>query len=231
MMKRKILTLALCAATALALAVNAGAVPSVTGDPAPSVSAAAASDGTVIPTSDLTVTAVQDAASLPAQAADVLNTAYQEIVSAPSTSAFLADNGLTAAVEQALTNTGVKTGDLAPASMFDVSVSGAAAQVLAAKGNVTVSFAMPGVKAGSTVVVLHLAVSGWEVVPSSAGDGSVSATFTSLSPVAILTGTGSASGLDTSLQTSDVNLAAPLICGAALCLAVCVLCVKRGRTA
>lgn len=63
---------------------------------------------------------------------------------------------------------------------------------------VDITFSVPGVTAGSNVAVLHYNGSAWEVVPSSAGNGSVTGTFESLSPVAIVAdtaeaGTGAAS--------------------------------------
>lgn len=63
---------------------------------------------------------------------------------------------------------------------------------------VDITFSVPGVTADSNVAVLHYNGSAWEVVPSSAGNGSVTGTFESLSPVAIVAdtaeaGTGAAS--------------------------------------
>lgn len=63
---------------------------------------------------------------------------------------------------------------------------------------VTITFSVPGVTADSNVAVLHYNGSAWEVVDSKAGNASVTATFKSLSPVAIVAdtaeaGTGAAS--------------------------------------
>lgn len=231
-MKRKILTMALGLTMAFALMVNASAAaPSVTGPTAPPVTGAVSDSGVAIPAGDLTVTSVQNATQLPAAARAELQTAYQQIVSAPSTSSFLQSAGLTTAVNQALANTSVKANDLAPTSVFDVSATGTAAQVLAQNGSVTLTFAIPAVKANTAVVVLHYTGSGWEVVPSTVSNGAVSATFTSLSPVVVLTQstTTPGTGTVTSPQTSDVNLEGVMICGAVLGLAIIALCVKHGK--
>lgn len=59
---------------------------------------------------------------------------------------------------------------------------------------VTLTFQVPGVTADSNVAVLHYNGTAWEVVPSQAGDGTVTATFESLSPVAIVTDAAAADG-------------------------------------
>ena len=65
---------------------------------------------------------------------------------------------------------------------FDLSIPGYAG------GTAQVTLAVSGVVAGQRVTVLHQQHNGvWEVVPSTAGNGTVTATFTSLSPVAIVT--------------------------------------------
>ena len=51
---------------------------------------------------------------------------------------------------------------------------------------VTVTFNVSGVKSTDKVVVLHKAASGWEVVKATVGNGTVTATFNSLSPVAFV---------------------------------------------
>ncbi len=54
---------------------------------------------------------------------------------------------------------------------------------------VTLTFDVNGVKAGMNVYALHFNAEKdmWEVIPATAGNGTVTATFTSLSPVAIVT--------------------------------------------
>lgn len=51
---------------------------------------------------------------------------------------------------------------------------------------VTITFSVPGVVSTTKVAVLHYTGSAWEVVPSQAGEGTITATFNSLSPVAFV---------------------------------------------
>lgn len=49
------------------------------------------------------------------------------------------------------------------------------------------TFAVPSVKAGANIVILHLGANGWETItPDSVEEGKVTATFTSFSPVVIV---------------------------------------------
>ncbi len=48
----------------------------------------------------------------------------------------------------------------------------------------TLSFNVPGVKANNLVNILHFVNGKWEVLPGIAGDGTITGTFTSLSPIA-----------------------------------------------
>lgn len=61
-------------------------------------------------------------------------------------------------------------------------------KVPAGTGKVTITFDVAGVKADSNIYLLHLKNDGkWEVIhPDKVEDGKVTATFTSLSPVAIV---------------------------------------------
>lgn len=73
---------------------------------------------------------------------------------------------------------------------------------------VTITFNVSGVTADSHVAVLHYNGSAWEVVSSKAGNGTVTATFTSLSPVAIVTdAAGSAASGDASPKTGEPAVA------------------------
>lgn len=69
---------------------------------------------------------------------------------------------------------------------------------------VTITFQVPGVKAGSTVAVLHYNGSAWERITKDvkAGDGTISATFDSLSPVAFVVDKEAAEAASTSTSTS-----------------------------
>lgn len=54
-------------------------------------------------------------------------------------------------------------------------------------GSATITFDVAGVKAGANIYVLHYNGTKWEVIhPDKVEDGKVTATFTSLSPVAIV---------------------------------------------
>ena len=66
----------------------------------------------------------------------------------------------------------------------------------ALSGPTDITMNIPGITAGQSVVVLHRMSNGvWEVVPVAAvSSGSVTATFTSLSPVAIITYTSPKTG-------------------------------------
>lgn len=51
---------------------------------------------------------------------------------------------------------------------------------------VTITFSVPGVVSTTKVAVLHYKGSAWEVVDSKAGEGTITATFDDLSPVAFI---------------------------------------------
>lgn len=58
---------------------------------------------------------------------------------------------------------------------------------------VTITFSVAGITADSNVAVLHYNGSAWEKVSATAGNGTITATFTSLSPVAIVADTAASS--------------------------------------
>lgn len=58
--------------------------------------------------------------------------------------------------------------------------------VVSAENPVSITFSFPGVTANSNVYVLHYENGNWVVVPTTVGDGVVTGTFTSLSPVALV---------------------------------------------
>lgn len=64
-------------------------------------------------------------------------------------------------------------------ALMDVSVSGA-------EGPVTITFDYPGVNSNTKVAVLHWNGSAWEYIPATVSNGKITATFSSLSPVAII---------------------------------------------
>ena len=230
-MKRKILSLTLGLCMMLGLMVNAyAAAPSATGTEAPVIADILTSDGTVISAEDIKVTAVQDVASLPAEEAAVLTTAAEAITKAASTAEFLESAGITAAVRDVLASTSVAAEDLAPAATFSVSASGEAAKVLAEAGSVQLTFKVNGVADGDTVVVLVFNGTSWVVVPAFVRNGNVVGTFTSLGAVVIMTAKdATAAARVASPQTNGASLDGVLICGAALGLAVLLVCLKRSR--
>lgn len=72
---------------------------------------------------------------------------------------------------------------------------------------VTITFAVPGVAADSKVAVLHWTGSAWEVVEATAGDGTITATFNSLSPVAFVVGGGEANLTESGNTAGESNAA------------------------
>ena len=106
---------------------------------------------------------------------------------------------------------------------------------------VTITFDVPGVGADTKVAVLHYNGSAWEVLEGTAGNGTITATFTSLSPVAFVvdknTATGTSNGSNTSTGSSssvspktgeDLGMLTATVAAAVLVLgAGCVFFVKR----
>lgn len=95
---------------------------------------------------------------------------------------------------------------------------------------VTITFNVSGVTADSHVAVLHYNGSAWEVVSSKAGNGTVTATFDSLSPVAIVTdaadSAGSAASGDASPKTGEPAVA---LIGVVALLAAAGVCGLKKR--
>lgn len=106
---------------------------------------------------------------------------------------------------------------------------------------VTITFDVPGVGADTKVAVLHYNGTAWEVLEGTAGNGTITATFTSLSPVAFVvdknTATGTSTGSNTSTGSSssvspktgeDLGMLTATFAAAVLVLgAGCVFFVKR----
>ena len=56
-----------------------------------------------------------------------------------------------------------------------------------ADGTYTVTFNVPGVKAGDSILILHFHMGYWqEIIPVSVGNGTVTAVFKDFSPVAVV---------------------------------------------
>lgn len=112
---------------------------------------------------------------------------------------------------------GVGAGDLVVRDVFDVQYLGTANWT-----SMDITFKVAGVTGNDTVIVLHKGANGWEVVPSRVyWTGDVTATFTSLSPVAIVTlkTRGVSSNGPTSPATGDINVLACGVVAAAALLA------------
>ena len=237
-MKKKLFALMLTAAMACSLAINASAalIPSAAVDKAPEVSEVIAGNGAVIGSNDIAVTPVQDVEELPAAEAVKMETAYKQVNSAGDVSSFVKNSGIDKEVEQILTNTSKTVEDLAVHSMFDVSASGVAAKILEEKGTVDITFQVPGLLVGDVAVVVHFDGAKWDVRPTTVKNGSVTATFTSLSPVMVIvernaavTPTVSGTAVVTSPQTSDINFEGTLSCGAMVCTAALLFGLKRRK--
>lgn len=70
---------------------------------------------------------------------------------------------------------------------------------------VTLTFAVPGVTVNSNAAVLHYNGSAWEEISCTAGDGIITATFNSLSPVAFVVD-NSSDGVKVSPKTGEFNM-------------------------
>lgn len=118
------------------------------------------------------------------------------VLAAPSASAsdiadgvkVTAKGGYEVVVEEVttkVTNSAVKAAekvneDADVLAVFEVSVP-------KAKGKVTLTFEVAGIKAGANIIVLHYNGTKWETItPDKVEKGKVTATFSSLSPVAIV---------------------------------------------
>lgn len=127
------------------------------------------------------------------------------------------EEGLKAALAQA----GVAWDkNLVVADVKDVAIIGDESQI---KFPVTITFKMKGVVSTSKVIVLHWMGSAWENVPSTVGEGTVTATFNSLSPVAFIVDKTTVSSGTTSPKTSASSTAAVALLGMSALVAVCGL--------
>ena len=99
---------------------------------------------------------------------------------------------------------------------------------------IIITFEVPGVLSTTKVAVLHYSdeKKAWEVVPSKAGNGTIEATFDSLSPVAFVVDkntSASAAGSDsvTSPKTGEGMTASILGISAIVLFAGAVVCLRR----
>ncbi len=79
------------------------------------------------------------------------------------------------------------TKQVTPSVKFAADVTAPAGVTVSAANPITLDLPAPGVKAGAAVAVLHWNGSAWEVIkPDAVNNGTVKATFTSLSPVFVV---------------------------------------------
>ena len=234
---------------AVTLAAPASAVvnftPSVEQKPAPSVDPITDSNGNQVSAiirdqngeevhgvdaGEITVTPISALAQAAQAIGEMLQNAYEQIQQADSVQDLVPDFDLGNALQQMESASSVE--DLVVRDVFDVSLTGTAAEYLAQEGNnITLRFDV-GVAPSATLIVLHnYEGSNWEVIDDDKvvinNDGSVDVTFDSLSPIAFVvdsteTDTSASTDADapTSPQTGDSSL--PPVAGAGLIALGCV---------
>ena len=187
-------------------------------------------------------------------------------VAAPSASANDVKTESVSELKQSFTNAQSSAGEVTIATVDQATVDSAVdaiveqilqeaenkvtAQILAlaevtipnVKGKVTITFSVPEVKAGETIKIGHQMANGtWEFFAADkVSNGEVTATFNSLSPVAIIkvaaegngngsgTGNGSGSGDSTTFPQSGVGVSTAALLAAAG-LAGVVVCRKKSN--
>ena len=184
--------------------------------------------GVSIDSGELIVTPISQASQAAQAISEMLTNAYEQIQRAntiadlvPTIGDFLQTIGSAAQVA-----------DLVVRDVFDVSLTGTAAEYLAQEGNnITLRFDL-GLAPSATLIVLHnYEGSNWEIIPDDRvvqnADGTVDVTFDSLSPIAFVvdsteTDTSASTDADapTSPQTGGSSL--PPVAGAGLIALGCV---------
>lgn len=91
---------------------------------------------------------------------------------------------------------------------------------------VTVTFKVPGVLSTTKVAVLHYVDGAWQVEPSEAGNGTITATFDSLSPVAFVVDKNTSSSAMTSPETGE-NSAVPVVGAVVIVAAVGAVVLRK----
>lgn len=178
----------------------------------------------------LTITPVSDLANAPEEIREMLEAAYEQIQQAETIDDLVPDVDLNTVLQEM--GSAASVDDLVVRDVFDVSVSGAAAEYLAQDGNnITFRFAL-NIAPTATLLVLHnYEGSNWELIDNDRvvinADGSVDVTFDSLSPVAFVvdktetdTSVSTDANAPTSPQTGDSTL--PPVAGAGLMVLGCV---------
>ena len=237
-----VLLIAVTLAAPASAAVNF--TPSVEQKPAPTVDTVTDSNGNEVSaiirdqdgnevhgvaSGDITVTPVSALDQAAADISEMLSNAYEQIQQADTIADLVPTIG---EFLQSIGNTVTQVADLVVRDVFDVSLTGTAAEYLAQEGNnITLRFDV-GVAPSATLIVLHnYEGSNWEIIPDDRvvqnADGTVDVTFDSLSPIAFVvdsteTDTSASTDADapTSPQTGDSSL--PPVAGAGLIALGCV---------
>lgn len=184
--------------------------------------------GVSIDSGELIVTPISQASQAAQAISEMLTNAYEQIQQADT----IADLVPTIGDFLQTIGSAAQVADLVVRDVFDVSLTGTAAEYLAQEGNnITLRFDL-GLAPSATLIVLHnYEGSNWEIIPDDRvvqnADGTVDVTFDSLSPIAFVvdsTETDTSASADanapTSPQTGDSNL--PAVAGAGLIVLGCV---------
>ena len=171
---------------------------------------------------EVTVTPISSLAQAAGAIGEMLQNAFEQIQQADT----IADLVPTIGDFLQAIGSAAQVADLVVRDVFDVSLTGSAAEYLAQGGNnVTLRFDV-GIAPSATLIVLHnYEGSNWEIIPDDRvvqnADGTVDVTFDSLSPIAFVvdsTETDTSASTDanapTSPQTGDSSL--PPVAGAGL---------------
>lgn len=237
-----VLLIAVTLAAPVSAAVNFN--PSVEQKPAPTVDTVTDANGNEVSaiirdqdgnevhgvaSGDITVTPVSALDQAAADISEMLSNAYEQIQQANTIADLVPTIG---EFLQSIGNTVTQVADLVVRDVFDVSLTGTAAEYLAQEGNnITLRFDL-GLAPSATLIVLHnYEGSNWEIIPDDRvvqnADGTVDVTFDSLSPIAFVvdsteTDTSASTDADapTSPQTGDSSL--PPVAGAGLIGLGCV---------
>ena len=184
--------------------------------------------GVSIDSGELIVTPISQASQAAQAISEMLTNAYEQIQQADT----IADLVPTIGDFLQTIGSAAQVADLVVRDVFDVSLTGTAAEYLAQEGNnITLRFDL-GLAPSATLIVLHnYEGSNWEIIPDDRvvqnADGTVDVTFDSLSPIAFVvdsTETDTSASTDanapTSPQTGDSSL--PPVAGAGLIALGCV---------
>lgn len=185
--------------------------------------------GVSIDSGELIVTPISQASQAAQTISEMLTKAYEQIQQADTIADLVPTIG---DFLQSIGNTVTQVDDLVVRDVFDVSLTGTAAEYLAQEGNnITLRFDVD-ISPSATLIVLHnYEGSNWEIIPDDRvvqnADGTVDVTFDSLSPIAFVvdsTETDTSASTDanapTSPQTGDSSL--PPVAGAGLIALGCV---------